>query len=57
MNASTTRETGRSVTGPTSFKKQHRMSGDTPERLKEALQHQRALSRRENEGGAVSAAS
>ena len=30
------------------------MSGDTPERLNETLQRQRALSSRENEGGAVS---
>ena len=33
------------------------MSGDAPERLNEALQRQRALSRRENEGGAVSSSS
>ena len=33
------------------------MSGDAPERLNEALQRQRALSRWENEGGAVSSSS
>lgn len=33
------------------------MSGDAPERLNEALQRQRALSRWENEGGAVPSSS
>jgi len=33
------------------------MSGDPPERLNEALQRQRALSRWENEGGAVPSSS
>jgi hypothetical protein len=54
---SATNETGHFTPGPTAFKEQQRMSGDAPERLNEALQRQRALSRWENEGGAVPSSS